>query len=399
VDFRYIMAFVLVLINAIHFMVINFFEIPGNFYETAIEHYETELEIIYYGIAILSTFCYPMIARKISLKYTLITALLCDLLGLFMIWLCTFTGGTYIFALLATLFKATAFLTVTISAITYLVLEFPKTLIASIMALFAFGDVGGILANLLFTALTGTQYGIGFFLLSTVLLVGLIWYIAATFLDPQFPKHLQKLRKGSLIWKEFHYRLAFFLLAGICYGFTESVFSGWSEIYLLKFLPQDFVTATVSLYWLAMLVGKFILLIPAYFLPVHRLFPLLIMATIGSIIFIQGQSQFTGVLLGFGLAGISLAAVMPIIIGTMEGEIITSSKLSHRNNYLPFIESGTALIIGSHFCGVGLMSLYLQFSTDIASLAFFHWAILIAAAIGLIVSFLHWSGNGEPTHG
>jgi len=88
---------------------------------------------------------------------------------------------------------------VTISAITYLVLEFPKTLIASIMALFAFGDVGGILANLLFSALKGTQYGVSFFLFSIVLLVGLIWYIAVTFLDPQFPKHLQKRRLQELL--------------------------------------------------------------------------------------------------------------------------------------------------------------------------------------------------------
>jgi hypothetical protein len=122
-------------------------------------------------------------------------------------------------------------------------------------------------------------------------------------------------------------------------------------------------------------------------------FPFLIISTILSMLFIEHQSSISGFLLGFCTAGLSLAAVMPMIIATMETEIISTSSLSHRRNYLPYVEIGTALIIGAHFCGVGLMTVFVQVAHNIATNVFFHWAILIAAIIGLIIAFLNWSST------
>ena len=59
-------------------------------------------------------------------------------------------------------------------------------------------------------------------------------FVYANFLNPIVPKYLVHLRRGTLIWKELHYRMGLFVLAMVFYGIVESAFSIWGSFYLLK---------------------------------------------------------------------------------------------------------------------------------------------------------------------
>ena len=165
----------------------------------------------------------------------------------------------------------------------------------------------------------------------------------------------------------------------------------WGEVYLMSQMPQKYATATISLYWLTMMMGKFILVLPLYFFRASKVFPFLIVSTMLAILYIEYQTTRSGFLLGFGLAGLSLAAVMPLLITSLETELISSSSLSHHRNYLPYVEIGTALIVGAHFLGVGLMTFYVSLANDLSSAHFFQWAIAITALIGIISGFLSYT--------
>jgi hypothetical protein len=388
---HYAMAFMLLMINAVHFLIATYFQIPGNSFAAKLTESETGLQIIFYGISVASALLYSIIVRKMTLKYVLMSSLIADLIGLAFYWGSAAMGGNYPCVVIGTAFMGFAFLTVCISVVTYLVLEFPKKLGASLMAIFAFGDLGNIAANLIFDAVDGTIYGPGCYFFLSLTLCFLIWFIAAKFTDPVFPKHLKKMREGSVIWREFHYRLGFFLIAAIGYGIVESLFAVWGEVYLLQFLTQSIVTSTISIYWFGMMIGKFLLLVPLYFFSTSKVFPLLILGAMGAILYIEHQTEVSGFFIGFGAAGLFLAAVMPLIIASLENEIINSSIASHRRSYLPFVEIGTALIIGAHFLGVGIVVIFMESVRSINPTNFFNSALIISAIVGLIIGFLNWT--------
>jgi len=392
---RYFILLVLFMINLVHIMISIFFQIPGNFLNLTFEGNIFWMNTGYFGLALITCFCYPMIVRRLSLKTTLLVGLIFDMIGLSSIWLSVAVGGNLPLVLISTLTMGMALLTVVNCIITYLVIEFPQKLGIAIMSLFAFGSVGDMLANLFFNAFNATRYNDGFFVLAMILLVVLIYFIATRFFDPPFPKHLEHLRRGTLIWKEFHYRIAFFMIATIGYGLVESVFTIWGEVYLLQYLTKALAVNTVSIFWFSMVIGQVLLLIPLYFIPARKIFPLLVIALIATIYFVERQTGLTGITICFAIAGFTCAAMLPIIMSSMEKELITASSLAHQHSFLPYVEIGTALLLGGYFLGVGLMDLYVLSveGNALASETFFKWAIIVTAIIGLIILFLNWSSE------
>lgn len=395
---KYVIALGLMLINLVHVIVASYFKIPGNLLDKDFPESIFVINVLYYAIAIISTVLYPFIARNMSLKSILIIGLIFDMLGLAIVWLSNLLGGVLLFIYVSNILWGISLLTVTISIITFLVIEYPRKLGVAMTTLFAFGDLGDMLTNFLFAAFSGTQFNQGFFLLTMSLTACLLYFVTFKFIDPEFPKHLEPLRKGSLIWKELHYRLVFFLIAAIGYGVIESVFAIWGEVYLLEYIPRGLAVSTVSMFWFSMMIGQVVLLLPLYFFPVRKIFPVLIVSLLLSIIFVQHQTNFFGLMTGFGLVGFSCAAILPIIMASMEMEMISASPLSQNLNYLPYVEIGTALLIGGYYVGIAAVDLSVLAAEQAAQIKphnFFHWVILITAFIGLITMFLNWSSSNE----
>jgi len=391
---KYLITLGILCSNMIHIMLVTYFQIQNNFLDGQFESSTIPINSIYYGIAILTTIGYPMIVKKLGLKFTLMTALVFDMISLALLWASISLGGVLPLIFISTVFLGFSLITVAITNISYFVLEFPKKLGVSLMAVFAFGDAGVITANLLSDTFSSIQFNEGFFLVMAFLYSGLIFFIYTKFTEPPFPKHLEHLRKGSLIWKEFHFRLGFFMIAAIGYGIVETIFAVWGEIYLIQFMTESLAVYTISLFWFAMLLGQIILLLPLYYFPMRQILPPLIIAVVLILIFIQSQTHFLGFITGFSIAGFACAAILPIIIASMERELITASFLSHQQNYLPYVEIGTALLMGSYYIGIGGMNLYVltvRHAKELHAENFFHWAVLITALMGLITMFLNWS--------
>lgn len=391
---RYSMLVSLFLICSLHLMVFGFFEIPDNFLNVAFQHVLVYLKILRYSVILLTSCFHYILLRYFSLKITLMAGLLCNIIGLSLTWLSLLLGGSLALIVLSFIFISFALISVLNCLITYIVIDLPENTGVGIMTMFAFGNGGLMMSNIIFSVFEARQFSSNFFLLTIVLLVLSIIFIGAKFYNPPFPKHLEHLRKGGLIWRELHYRLVFFILSIIAYGFVESIFGVWGEDFLLQYLPQNLAKDTVSIFWFSMIIGQIILLLPLYLYPARRIFSILILFLIGTIIFLERQTYFPGLMASFILAGFGCAAMFPILLSFLEKELMEISTLSHQNSYLPHIETGTCLMLGGYFLGIGIVDLWLSKYTahpEIGKHQIFHLGIILLAAIGLMTAYLNWS--------
>jgi hypothetical protein len=324
--------------------------------------------------------------------------LFCNVIGLATIWISISLGGFLSLIFISMFFIGVALTSVLNSIITYLVIEFPKRVLIALIVLFAFCNLGNILSNILFNAFKAVNFNTGFFIVSILLMVASIVYVSRKFSDPEFPKHLAHLRKGTLLWKELHYRLGFFILSVIAYGIIESIFGVWSGVYLLKFLSQGLTKGLVSIFWLAMVIGQLSLLTPLYFYSPKKIFPFLILGLILTTFFYHEQISLLGFVLSLIVGGIGCAAIFPILLSFMEEEVIELSKEAGHENYLPYIETGTCLMLAGYFVGVAIVDIWVLYYINHPTFPMhnvFHWAIIVIACLGLLSTYLTWSSSSQ----
>jgi hypothetical protein len=354
------------------------------------------LKFLFYSVAIVTSLSHQIIVRNFTLKSTFIAGLFSNIIGLSTIWISISYGGVLPLIFVSMFFIGIAFTSVLNSIITYFVIEFPGRISVSLIIMFAFGNGGSLISNILFNALKAANFSSGFFFLTIVLMVLAILYIGVRFFDPQFPKHLTHLRKGTLLWKELHYRLVFFIFSIIAYGAVESIFGVWSGMYLLKFITQALTKDAVSIFWLSMVVGQILLMIPLYFFSGRKIFPFLILTLIFAIFFYQKQTHLAGFIASLVIGGVGCAAIFPILLSFLEEEVIELSRMSGRENYLPYIETGTCFMLAGYFFGVGIVDLWVLKTAEHPTSPMenvFHWGVIVIASLGLLSTYLTWSSS------
>ncbi len=398
IESRYLTALVLLLITVAHMMIFSFFQIYGNFLNQAFIPVLLPLKFSFYAVVILTSIFHQIFVRNFTLKFTLMAGLFCNVIGLATIWASISMGGSLTLVFISMFFIGVALTSVLNSIITYLVIEFPGRVIIALIIMFAFCNFGNLASNILFNAFKAANFNNGFFFLSILLMVASILYIGLKFFDPEFPKHLAHLRKGTLLWKELHYRLGFFIISIIAYGIIESIFGVWSGVYLLKFLSQALTKGLVSIFWLSMMIGQLSLLTPLYFYSPKKIFPFLILALILTTFFYHEQTSLSGFVLSLILGGISCAAIFPILLSFMEEEVIELSRDAGQENYLPYIETGTCLMLGGYFVGVAIVDIWVLKYIEKPTFPMhnvFHWAAIVIACLGLLSTYLTWSSSTQ----
>ena len=378
----------LFLIASLHTMIFSFFQIPENFFGD-LKHIFT-FKILLYCFVIATSCSHQLLMKVLDLKFTLIAGLLCNGIALSLIWLNIQLGGYYGIIVLNTIFIGLALPSVLNCLITYLVIEYPKKTGLGVMALFAFANLGNMSSNLLFAFLSRTE----FIILSLFLLTIAILFIYFNFFDSKFPKHLEHLRKGTLIWKELHYRLGLFIIAIISYGIVESTFGIWGEIYLTQFISDTLAKETISIFWFSLIIGQILLLLPLYLYPARKIFNLLVLTLVIAIFFFQHQTHPLGIILSIILIGFSCAAIFPILLSFMETEIYEITHQSDQYHFLPFIEIGISFMLGGYFLGVGIIDLWADKITQHPSIYhsnIYIFSILCISIVGLIGTYLNWS--------
>jgi hypothetical protein len=391
---RQMMIGVLFLICTLHTMIYNFFQIPYTFMKIQVETRTIPLNVFLYSVTLITALLYPTIVRYFTLKFALMASLLCNAIGLLCIWISESLGESYPLIVVSFFFIAIASVSVFNCLVSYIVIEFPKSLTVAIVGLFIFSNLGFLIQSVMFDYLQVDGFSTIFCIIAIFFLLLSIIFISRKFFNITFPKHLVHLRRGDLIWKEMHYRLALFVLVMLCYGVVETIFAIWSFDYLALFLNSVDVDLATTLFWCFMVIGLIVLLPPIYFYSARKIFSVLIVFMIGVTFFIAQQTNSVQLMAGYIAAGFGCSIIVSVLIGFFEEEVISACSLSKIPSHLPFTEIGISLMIGGYFTGVGIMTLFvlkLEQMPQNHGVTIFHWAMFLLAVIGLISTYLNWS--------
>lgn len=357
---RLIITLGLFLIGALHTMIINFFQVPGNFLlgnET--ENLAFYCKIILYASAIAVSLSHQWLCKTIGLKKALYLGLWFNFFGLATLLLAHLlkTKGALPLIFLDMIFFGIALTSVINSLITYITLEFPKKTGAGITALFAAFNAGVMMAPILIDVFRRWEIQLLIYpFLMGLLLLG-IWFVKSVFLDPKYPKHLEHLRKGTLIWQELHYRLVLYLSCIILYGIVESTFNLWGFLRIEDFLGRVNANETISFFWLFMIIGQIILLLPLYFFSAKRVFYLLQAMIMSALFLLPYQKTTGGFIAVLILGGFGCSAVFPILVSMIEKELLEFAKGSR---LYPYFETACSVMIAGYFIGLATNDLWVE---------------------------------------
>lgn len=392
----------LFLIGSLHTLIFSIFQMPQNF---LVGEHSVELILLckffLYLVAVIVSFCHQLLGRKLGLRKTLYLGLLCNLLGLTSVVLNqTFfpNQGSLLLMFLSMSFFGLSLASVLNCLVTYITIEYPKRLGMATIILFAFFNLGPLLAPIL-TAIFPIDgvYSLMYHFLWVLLAIA-IWFVHRYFFDPPVSPDKIHMKKGTIIWKELHYRLAFFVIAIFFYGMVESSYDLWGHMEVNAKLGPVVAGEVIPIYWLFLIIGQVLLLAPLYFYPAKRILYFLIALIIFASYQFPLQESRSGFLLWAAIAGAGCSAVFPILIAQMELEILPFAIGNHR---LPYLEKGISIMMGGYLAGIGVIDLWVErASQDPAPLfAFhFHWAALAVGITGILSLFLNLTAPSKLNH-
>lgn len=392
--YRNIIILGLFLIACLHAIAFGFVQYPSNFLTSSVsQFYHKFLLYLLYGSVIITGLFNQSLTRTFGLKRSLIIGLYLYFFGIIFFHAPHFMSDfsmIYASLILGMVFLGVAFSVVFVGLATYLIVEIPFHVGIGITVLFAFMNLGAMLSTIFLTLFADWQSGSIFALTMEVLILFSIIFIHFALLDPPFPKHLAYLRKGTRIWKEMHYRLALFIIAIIFYGLSENTFNLWGEKLLGFFLEPDVVHGTISIFWLFMIIGQILTLIPLYFISARNVLYFLGFLMILALFTFPFQTKLPGFIAMLTLGGIACAAIFPILLSMLEEEIKEiKSELDYHLKVLPYLEMGIAWMMMGYIFGTGLITIEVESATKstFESVSSKFFIAMIYAIIMLIIAY------------
>lgn len=357
---RMMLTLGLFLIGALHTLIFAIFQIPKNFlmgYDSTLLGFFCKLTL--YLFAIGTSFVHQTACRNFGLRKVLYFGLLCNILGLVtMLFNQQISSHGLLFLIILDMMIFGMALTSVVNAlVTYITIEFPKNVGIGIVALFAFFNLGPMLAPLLIDYFQAFEMSWALTAILIFLLGLSLWFVHVYFFDPPISPDRIHLKKESLLWKELHYRLALFVFAIIAYAFTETTFDLWGYIKIEQMMGPQIADETISFFWLFLIVGQIVLLIPLYFISAKKVFYFLVAVVIGAALLFPAQEKLAGLVISLAIAGFGCSAVFPILLSQMEKEVI---PLAHGSHLMPYIEKSISLMIAGYFIGIGIVDLWVE---------------------------------------
>lgn len=392
---RLMMTVALFLIGTLHTMLFTIFQIPENFLmgEKSVA-FGVFCKIVLYLFAILACLFHQSFCHLFGLRKTLYLGLLCNLLG-FSLFVFNQaipdTPGKVFLILFDMAVFGVAISSVINALVTYIVIEYPKNVGLAIVALFAFFNLGAMLAPILINLfpLGGLRNLMDFYLIA--LLVISIWFVHSFFFDPPISTEKIQMKKGSLIWKELHYRLALFVVAIASYGIAETIFNLWGYIKIKNLLGIQMANEADPIFWMFTIIGQIFLLIPLYLFSQKHIFYLLIAIVITAAYHLPEQNTLQGHILWLAIAGFGCSAVFPLLLSQMEKEMM---PFATGKRMLPYIEKSISLMVAGYFTGIGIVDIWIELFGNhpyLTDLSHFHIAAYCIAVTGLIDFFLNYT--------
>jgi MFS family permease len=391
IDKKIIITTLLFLIGTLHTMVYSFVQFPGTFIAEDLSDDPIMFKVILYTVTILVSCFHQPIAKRFGLKNVLILGLLGNVAGLIFLYIHHFFEHPFFyFALyLSMICFGSAVLSVINSLVTYIILEYPKKTVTAITALFIFLNGGIMLTPVVLNSMLvrGLGWSIFFFIIAILLLV--VIAVRFLFFEPLYPKDLDHLRSGTLVWKEMHIRLGLYVLAIFLYSLIETTFSLWGSVLLAAHAPLTVAEDAASIFWLFMIIGQLILLIPLYFFEPRRVFYFLIPAILFALIYTPLQTHLLTISTGLAIGGMACAPVYPIILALLEMEIIHASLMGGHSNYLPLIETAVSFLMASYALGPAVVDIWINLLPNQPANPYFYLAAIYIVAITLLMYYLN----------
>lgn len=121
-------------------------------------------------------------------------------------------------------------------------------------------------------------------------------------------------------------RLAYlFILTMVLYGTIETLIANWTQLFLTsgKSYAQETAAAALSLFWLSLTVGRFLVLILSIRInerTLVRTLPVLMIAGLAMIFFNESEAA---ILRGYIVLGLGCSCVFPVLVGILIGRFNT----------------------------------------------------------------------------
>ena len=346
------------LILALHVMMFGAVQESETLVSTQYAPHWAGLKAVLYSVGIFVGLMHPFLTNMIGQRRVLTAGLLCDALGFvcFLLNYYEFTSFSILFLYLGALCFGLGILSVFNCLIIYIIWDYPKYTVMAITALFAFGNIGFLFDTVLQELTHFFKQDIQIFLLLTALLVFFAVVSSILYEEPPYPRQLKHLRSGTLLWKELHIRLFFFLVATICYSLTEGIFNFWG---LTNLQTSGMIfDKPLAVFWLGMVLGQFFLLIPlAYGSPYKILFGKVGIIVVALLLF-PFQKDISTIYFCFLLGGLGCAGIFPIILSLLEEELIHVALVSRHEAFLPFIDTAISVITCGYLLGGGIVDFW-----------------------------------------
>lgn len=289
------------------------------------------------------------------------------------------SGVSFLFLVCGMVMIGAAVSSVAIVLATYVVIEFPKKIAMGLVFLYSCLNAGIMISGPTFDYFEriGAQ---GLYLIVLALSMAFfIWLIRRYFVAPYIPRHLEKLRKGSPLWKELRYRMGIFVFSMVLYGLLENTFNINGRDYLRTIFPHGIADKIIFSFWLTLTLGQIGIGIPSFWILPSKVVRVLPIFIILGLFLIPLQTDFSGYLLTFMIGGIGCSAVFPLLLAMLMLEMrhVNEEQVSH-TEMAPYFEAGCGYMVASYMLGIGLVALQANFNSVLT-----HGALVFNFSVGI----------------
>jgi MFS family permease len=399
---RIVLLTILFLLAFISAMLFQFIQVPDVFHPEKFSDFSKLVKrlimITLFASAVVAAMCNQLFARLFGIKKVLLLSFLFHLLALIFLTPIHLGLGTFaesrLFAFVGMFFLGFAVTTILISLNTYVIIKMPGKVTFGILMLSVFANIGAFVSPLLFRLFGHFDMEWLFILFFFLLILGSIFVVARFLCDLPFPKHLVHLRKGTLIWKELHVRLLLFVFIVLFYTFCENTFNVWGLIYLFNFFEINPANEFISMFWFFLIIGQIIVVYLARKIDFRKIYYLLAMLMIVALIILSYKPQANWTIAALIIGGLGCSACFPLVLVMLEKELIYLTKVYRRLFYLPYLEYGIAIMIGSYYLGNSIYYTMLvgvdQFFLSLPSL-YFKIGVFLGLTMLAIIIFLSYT--------
>lgn len=369
------MTIFLFLIMTLHATTLGCFQWPHTFLSKELTNFPILYKSIFYATALIVSVLHQPISRRIGLKMELAAGVISSAMGiLFFIAHATLLPATWVM-ILSMILLGISMLSVINCLLTYVILVFSNKTLLGIIALFAFGNAGMMLAPqmLRLGGLLHLKIELVFCIVTFLLMYGA--GILILFDEPSYAQD-PSLQVNTYLKKEMPVRFPLYLFGVMLYGLIESTFSLWGEELSRQLLTFRQSQIAASSFWFFLIVGQVALLFILQRFDLRKVLPIQCALIFGALVWLLTASNYAPIVLGMTVGGLGCSAIFGVTLYCLIREVFFFSY-NNRDRYLTLVENGVSWMTASYMFTIGLTDIVTDWLDQYSRLPFLLAALFI----------------------